>query len=258
MSPGPGPNSESLSTEAEGFRHWVQDRENFPDTCDGGDPGSPNTPSIWVFGLEPGWPSAVADIPWRHDGARSAALEQYKIELQLTWRFNCQVFKLLAALNRRPPAAFREFAQNVRPFERGSMGYFKGNLFPIPCNRLATWDKSRQATTGFVKKDEYQNWMRETRLPILRHWIEKCKPKIFICSGIGHVADFMGLTDAYPPWSPHIFQVNGHTKKIYFSDSGTVPTIVVPHLSGGPNGLNSDESIEIAASYIRRMLPSVF
>lgn len=25
------------------------------DGCDGGDPGTPSDPSIWVFGLEPGW-----------------------------------------------------------------------------------------------------------------------------------------------------------------------------------------------------------
>ncbi|HEX6785096.1 MAG TPA: hypothetical protein VF098_10650 [Sphingomicrobium sp.] len=246
-----------ISTAASAFRARMADRSNFPETCDGGDCGSPSQRSIWLLGLEPGW--SVQDQIEDQAGTERSDEEfaNYSVELQQTMPFNRNAFKLLAALKGHPPEDYREFACRYRPFERGSGGYFKGNLFPVPCNNLGEWGDQDRRATGFDDKAAYQQWMRATRFPIVASWIAECLPRLIICTGLTHVADYLAVT-ATPCAPPaHLFQVNGHTKRVHVGSSGLVPVALIPHLSGGPNGLNSVEAIAGAAAYIRRTLTDV-
>lgn len=97
--------------------------------CDGGDIGSPERRAIWLCGIEWG-------------GARTA--EQLQDEMQcdepcpprgygdasenLTYIFNRQVMKILAAIHGRPVSEYRDFCQQAKPFTQGSSGYFKGGF----------------------------------------------------------------------------------------------------------------------------------
>ncbi len=245
-----------ISGVAQAFRRRVEDEARFLETCDGGDPGTPDHPSIWVLGIEPGWSLADSVAAEQEDIERDRHRDQYSIELQLRWPYNRNAFKLLAALDGTPVEDYAPFAERARPFERGSTGYFKGNLFPEPFNKVGSWDNEAIKKTGFATKSEYREWHRIVRFSVMRTWIEKCKPKLVIGTGLTHLHDFMAITgtDDAPP-ARH-FEVNGHSKRLHVATSGAVPVAVVPHLSGGSYGLNSDEATRIAASLILTALKS--
>ncbi|MCC4293270.1 hypothetical protein [Brevundimonas aurantiaca] len=240
-----------LSATALNFRRRIEDEACFPETCDGGDPGTPDRPSTWLLGIEPGW-SLADSISAENEGEnRDKALAHYGIELQLGWPYNRNAFKLFAAINGLPVEDYVRFAEHARPFERGSNGYFKGNLFPEPFNKVGSWDDKAACATGFATKTDYQEWQRSVRFGVMRKWIAKCKPKIVIGTGLTHLHDFLAITGTEKTPTPQHFEVNGHSKKVYIATCGIVPVAVVPHLSGGPHGLNSDEAIRISAGLIR-------
>ena len=122
--------AERISIHAHQFQDWAKNPDSFLESCDGGDHGSPANPSIWVLGIEPGW--SLTDQKNEANGQKISpeTLAEYSIELQLGWRYNVAAFKLLAAMDGRPPTEYFAFAQEKRPFERGCSGFFKGNLFP--------------------------------------------------------------------------------------------------------------------------------
>jgi hypothetical protein len=246
-----------VSATASSFRARMADQTNFPETCDGGDPGSQAARSIWLLGLEPGW--SIQDKLNEEAGNATPDDEhtEYSVELQQKWPFNRNAFKLLAALKGESPHNYKDFAFRERPFQRGSKGYFKGNLFPVPCNNMGAWGDDDRRATGFAEKSLYQHWMRATRFPIVKAWIEKCCPKLIICTGLTHMNDFLTVTDTPNRPEPHFIRVNGHTKRVDVASNGTVPVAVIPHLSGGTHSLNSLQAISEAAAYIRHALPDV-
>lgn len=152
---------------------------------DGGSPGSAGSPSIWLFGLEPGSP--VAPQPDEDQVA------EYSVATQLRWPYNVAAFKLLTAIAGEELEKFEIFAHERRIFERDSPGYFKGNLFPYPCYSLETWSEDARRVTGFSSKNEYKKWCREHRYAVIRDWLAECKPRIFIGVGISHRKDFASV-----------------------------------------------------------------
>jgi hypothetical protein len=85
-------------------------------------------------------------------------------------------------------------------------------------------------------------------------WIEKCKPRLVLCIGLRGMADFLYVTRTPSVPKPHVYEINGHAKRIFVATDGVAPVAVVPHLSGGTNGLNSNAAIAEAARYIRERL----
>lgn len=243
-----------MSADAREFRDWAGNPDRFVESCDGGDLGSSTNPSIWLMGIEPGWSLADQAKEANGDGMSLEALAEYSVELQLGWPFNVGAFKLLAALDGKSPQNYLAFACEKRPFERGSLGYFKGNLFPEAFYNIPSWGDEAVRTTGFSSKAEYQVWMREVRFPILTTWIEKCRPKLIIGLGLTHVADFLTMVQCLEKPDEHSFEVNEHKKRMFTTRSGLVPLAILPHLTGGANGLNSDESKVLAAKHIRSQL----
>lgn len=218
------------------------------DGCEGGDPGSATTPSIWLFGVEPGWSKFDQD---NTDAIVNPMDDGYSIETQLQWPYNRNAFKLLAAINGIPVSQYREFASMHQPFTQGSKGYFKGNLYPYACNNLADWPQDAAEETGLASKAEYQKWCTEHRWPAVKNWVDEHQPKLFI--GVGNtfrdqfsLSVFGGSVEL----ECHEVAVNGYSKKIYFGQSDGRKLVVIPHLSGGSNGLNSDEAIEKAGALI--------
>ena len=245
-----------LSEAAQEFRRRVEDEARFLETCEGGDPGTPDRPSIWLLGIEPGWSLTDGAAAEQQDAQRDEQLEKYSIELQLTWPYNRKAFKLLAALEGLSTDEHVRFAESARPFERGSKGYFKANLFPEPFNNVGSWGEAATEATGFASKAEYQNWQRSARFSVMRAWIEKCRPKLIIGTGLTHLDDFLAITATTEIPAAHRFEVNGHSKRLHVATSGIVPVAIVPHLTGGSHGLNSDEATRVAASYILERLKS--
>lgn len=216
------------------------------DGYDSGDPGSPGSPSVWLFGIEPGWSKAdqvktvVGEMP-----------KDYSLSTQLQWRYNQNAFKLLAAMNGYSVEQFREFAEKTQPFVRGSLGYFKANLYSYACHAVDEWHEYAAKETGFSDKKSYLQWCQENRLPEIKKWIDKCQPKLFIGVGNTHRDRFsLAAFGRVVNFGVHQFAVNNHGKKIYYFSAGSIKLAVIPHLSGGRNGLNSDESLQRAGSFI--------
>lgn len=243
-----------LSNAALEFRSGIENQADFLSTCDGGDPGSKEKPSIWLLGIEPGWSlgdQAAAEVS---DAELDEQLTAYSVDLQLKWPFNRNAFKLLAAIDGGSPNDYLQFAKCAQPFASGSTGYLKGNLFPVPFNKVSAWDEAATEMTGFSTKDEYQAWVRAVRFPILKGWINQCRPRLLIGSGISHLTDFLEVTGANETPQAFQFEINGHTKRLFISKSGVVPLVVIPHLSNGIHSLNSNESIARTAEIIRSEL----
>ena len=243
-----------LSTAAVEFRLRVSDPDRFLETCEGGDLGTPENPSIWLLGIEPGWSIADAAAEAQNTPQRDAEHERYSVELQLGWPYNVKAFKLLAGIAGQATSDYLAFATAARPFERGCTGYLKANLFSEPFNNIAEWDQAATELTGFASKPEYQDWLRQERFAVLREMIAKHRPKVVIGTGLTYLHDFMNITGTTQEPEAQRFEVNGHSKRMHISTSGTVPLAVLPHFTGGSHGLNSEESVRIAAEAIRKML----
>lgn len=239
------------NTHANSFRSRIEDEDCFVSTCEGGDPGAPGRRSVWLLGIEPGWSLSDDKADHEEDVERDRRLAAYAVELQLEWPFNRNAFKLLSALEGDAPEDYRDFALRVRPFERGSDGYFKANLFPEPCNNVGEWDAGSVSKTGFPTKDEYRTWLRKSRFRVMKAWIERCRPRLVIGTGLTHLSDFFAITGTREIPPAHTFTVNGHPKRMYVATSGLVPVVVVPHLTGGAHSLNSNAAIGLAAAQIR-------
>lgn len=236
------------------FRDRVENPDRFLETCEGGDIGTPDKPSIWIIGQEPGWSKANE----RADGLSDAAGEAYRakvaiysVELQLTWPYNRAIFQILAALNGGNVRDFEKFAMQARPFEKGSSGYFKGNLFPEPFNKIGNWDDEARSKTGFSTKEEYRKWIRGVRFPIFKSRVEAHRPKLLIGVGLQNLDDFLEVAQSDQSADEHTFEVNGHSKRLYLTRRGIVPLAVLPHVSSGAHGLNSHRSREVAAELIK-------
>ena len=160
----------------------------------------------------------------------------------------------MAAVEEGSPDEYREFAHRAQPFALNSKGYLKGNLFPVPFNNVGAWDEAATEMTGFTTKDEYQSWVRAVRFPILKDWIERCRPRLLIGSGISHLTDFLTIAGADEAPDAFRFEVNGHSKRVFIGKNGLVPIAIVPHLSGGIHSLNSNQSITQTAAIIRSEL----
>ncbi|WP_312812001.1 hypothetical protein [Brevundimonas sp.] len=238
-----------LSPAAREFREQAKDTERFLETCEGGDPGSPEEPSIWFLGIEPGWNKEQQATENQPTSPTKALMDTYNIEAQLKFQYNQKAFKLLAAIQGRNPEDYVDFALSERPFEKGAKGYFKANLFPEPFYDVATWEEA----AGFKTKEEYRQWMREHRFKVMKHWIEKCRPRMVIGTSYSHLHDYMSITGTLVEPQPLHFEVNGRPKRMYASTDGIVPLFVTPHLIG-ESGLNSYESKKIVASVIRKTL----
>ena len=210
-----------------------------------------------MFGLEPGWSKKDENDEKNGGGTTKLELESYSTALQMKWPFNRNAFKLLAAMNGREISDYKSFAEEQHIFERGSQEYLKGNLHPLAFRQVEDWDRTASSSTGFLDKESYRLWIKENRFPVITEWIERCRPKLFIGVGNSHRKEFMTVTRS-PSYEERKFPINGFTKKMYLTKSGLVPLAVIPHLSRGKNGLNSDEAIQKTADKIRDYFWNIF
>lgn len=209
--------------------------------------GTPEQPSIWMFGIEHG--AAGCAIP-----GPELPNSRYPVEQHLTYKYNRTAFKLLAAIEGKTVNGYRDFADEKQPFVRGVPGYFKGNLYPFACSDVNNWPDDAAKETGTTDKKEYQEWCRMSRLPTLHQWVDEYRPRLFIGVGISCRAEFsravFGLKATF---IEHAFIVNGHRKRAFSHTERGRTLVVVSHFSGA-NGLNSDESIQMAGGLIADLL----
>lgn len=220
------------------------------DGCDGGDPGSPTTPTIWIFGIEHGTYRSPAAI----ESSQNQSDDGYAIQTQLRYRYNQQAFKLLAVMNGLLLEDYRLFAEKNQPFVQGSKGYFKGNLYPYACRSVSEWPAEAEAETGMTKA-EYRQWCGQHHIPVIKQWIDKYQPRVLIGVGNSNRLDFsQAVFGKSVHFETYQFAVEKQIKKVFHAKVEGSRLVVIPHLSGSPNGLNSDESVRLAGAFIAEFI----
>lgn len=161
--------------------------------CDGGDIGSPSKPATWVCGIEWGGAHTPDQLSGLVNNPRRTPLEGYADwQHNLSFRFNWQVMKILSAINGGLVSDYKNYAEKIRPFTRGSFGFFKLNLFPMGFRHTSEkhWKQFHASISGFDSKKDYLSWCRDHRIPMIESWSEKYRPKLVICLGKTFIEDF--------------------------------------------------------------------
>jgi len=225
--------------------------------CDGGDIGSPVTPSIWFCGIEWGGGHKndkdelmrIFSVP---DNTLPNGYSDYYDEQKrfiigwtenLTYRFNRQAMKLLSAFNGLSVSEYKQFAEQIKPFSEGSKGYFKMNIYPLSFKNTSHkhWKEGFSEATGFETKSEYKLWIQKNRFPVMKSWVEQHKPKVIICTGITYLDDFKSaFADNDMQFNHEV--IEGRDLIWGKKHDGSV-IFIVPFMSN-PNGLTRDVAIQ--------------
>lgn len=164
--------------------------------CDGGDIGSSQSRSIWFCGIE--WGGGHHS----EETELTQTIFSENVELpsngysnwkeNISYIFNWQAMKLLAAINGRNVSEYKEFAESVRPFVEGESGYFKMNLYPLAFKNTShsLWLGGFAKATGFNTKQDYLSWIKFNRFPLISTWVEKYNPKLVICVGKSYLDEY--------------------------------------------------------------------
>lgn len=225
------------------------------DGCDSDNPGSPECPAVWLFGIEHG--QELEDA--RNTLEVPSVDDSYSIKTQLGPRygFNKKAFKLLAAMKGYPVETYREFANDQQPFVRGRNGdiknnhlYFKGNLYPYACKNVGEWSDIVKKEIGIADKEEYRQWCRDHRLPAIMQWVDRYQPKIFIGVGITCRDEFsLAVFGKVVDFKKEIITDKKIDRPIFYFSEESKKLVVVPHFSGR-YGLRSDVLLQEAGKFI--------
>ncbi len=211
--------------------------------CEGGDPGEPGRPSVWLFGIQPS-KSGVSEEP------SGSAATSYASDLQKTGTYNRNASTLLAAIHGYQVEDYLAFAKKHQPFLEGSRGFFKGNLFPFPCETLKEWEVVEQQATGFASKHRYLRWCRSHRLPVVQAWADMHRPDLVICAGLSHLDDFAQVFLAQRSAGLTRHDYGRHKKALFHRTLNGRLVVAMEHLSGA---CPSDQELQEVGEYIARL-----
>lgn len=235
------------------FEMWAK---NFSG-CDGGNIGDKFNRGIWFCGIEWGGgfndKSVIElnkifeeeiDIPPR-------GYEDWKDNL--AYIYNWQAMKLLAVINGFDLKDYKKFAEETKPFTNGSKAnYFKMNIYPLPFKNTnrSLWNNKYFETTGFSNKQEYIDWIKLYRFPIIREWVKTYLPKLIICTGITYKSDFFkafGDNNIEPTTE----LIDNH-QLIYGFNEEKALVVVIPFMVNR-YGLIKNTSIQKVGEHIRNL-----
>lgn len=212
--------------------------------CDGGDIGSPESRSIWICGLEWGGGHSVENLLNEIQTDVSRPSPGYgDWQHQIGFPFNLKTFKLLAAIEGAPVAHYRTFAEQRKPFVRGSHGYFKMNLHPIGFKNVDPrhWQESFSSITGCDDKLEYLAWCRSHRYPEIQKWVSTYDPKLIICFGKTNVSDFVkAFLDENAELKHEVIE----ERSLSWARTGNDTIVAITHHPIGRWGLNKDVMLQ--------------
>lgn len=226
--------------------------------CDGGDIGSPQNKSIWFCGIEwgGGHPEdghELREIFSEKVGLPSEGHKDWKHNL--AYPFNRQALKLLTSINGSNVSGYKEFAETYRPFNNGAKGYFKANLFPLAFKNTSHefWKDGFAKATGINNKQNYLEWIKKNRFPIMKTWVETHCPKLIVCVGKSYLAEYaLAFADDGLTFNSEL--IDDHDLNWAVNKNGTIVT-VIPFMINR-YGLTKNESIQKFGDRIRELLAS--
>jgi hypothetical protein len=233
--------------------------------CDGGDVGSLQHRSIWFCGIEWGGGQSSneeelratcfsQDVELPDDGYTSDG-DSPAWKHCIGYRFNWQAMKLLTAINGGKVSAYKQFAEEIKPFTSGAVGYFKMNLYPLSFKDTDhnRWENGFAQATGLANKFEYLEWIRVHRFPVMKSWVDTYSPRLILCTGISasYPSDFhSAFVDNGLEYTCEI--IEGQELKWAVNQNGTL-VVVIPFMSNR-NGLTKDASVQLYGERIRTLL----
>ena len=210
-----------------------------------GRPG-PKYRSIWCFGFAFGKSDPIEQENKYGNG--------YPIEQQIQWGFNVGLFKLLAAIHGENIENYEAFAREKKTFVKGTSGFFKGNLYPCYFKDIQLYFKQEPQRIGLPNRKAYYNWCDKKRLPVIRKWVEKYKPGIFIGIGITQKERFStAVFGEAVKLCEKKFSIEKHSRKIFYRTEGWKKLVVMPHFAYGHC---PDDLIKAAGSFIAEIMDS--
>ena len=232
------------------FKEWCAGYSG----CDGGDLGSPESPSVWVCGIEWGGghtpESLLSNIT---EDVRTPPQGYDNWQDNLSYIFNWQTMKLLSAIDGGRVRDYKEFAERVMPFVRGGRGYFKMNLHPIGFKDTShgRWLEEFSGITGFATKSDYLAWSTDYRLPKIRKWAENSKPKLILCLGKTYLPQF---TRAFLDDDSIVNQETIEGKEMFWGENRQGSLVVVIPFMVNRNGLTRNIAIQSFGEKIKDLL----
>lgn len=231
--------------------------------CDGGDIGSLQSKSIWFCGIEWGG----GDSSDEHELCNTIFSENVELpaegyasddllpgwKVNLSYIFNWQATKLLAAINGGCVSAYKEFAETNQPFTKGAEGYFKMNLYPLAFKNTSheLWNSGFAKATGLDNKQDYLAWIRTNRFPVMKTWVETYSPTLIVCVGKSYLTDYkLAFADDGLAFKCEV--IDDRELNWVVNKNGTI-VVVVPFMVN-PNGLTRDVSIQKFGDRIRELL----
>lgn|SRR5574337_5589 len=222
--------------------------------CDGGDLGSPESPSVWVCGIEWGGghtpKSLLSNIS---EDVRTPPQGYDSWQDNLSYIFNWQTMKLLSAIDGGRVKDYKEFSERVMPFVRGGCGYFKMNLHPIGFKDTShgRWLEEFASITGFAGKSDYLAWSTDYRLQKIRKWAEDSKPKLVLCLGKTYLAQFKR---AFLDDDSIVNQEAIEGKEMFWGENLQGSLVVVIPFMVNRNGLTRNVAIQSFGERIKDLL----
>jgi hypothetical protein len=230
--------------------------------CDGGDIGSPQSKSIWFCGIEWGGGHPDDELELRDiftEDVGKPAVGYIDDDGVPAWRanlayiFNWQAMKLFAAIHGQQVSTYKSFAEEVKPFVKNERGYYKLNLYPLAFRNTShqLWQDGFAKATGFERKQEYIDWIRSHRFPIMKSWTQSYAPKLIICAGITYSSDFrMAFVDEGLDFNRETH--DDRELQWVVNKNGT--TVVVIPFMVNRNGLTRNVSIQKFGDRIREII----
>lgn len=224
--------------------------------CDGGDFGDPEARSTWVCGIEWGGGHTAESLLLNIDeDVTTPPLGYDNWQYNLSYIFNWQTMKLLSAIDGYSVKDYKEFSQRIMPFVIGAHGYFKMNLYPIGFRDTShsRWHSMFSEITGFDTKTDYLEWCSENRLPQIRKWAEKSKPKLILCLGKTYLHQFKR---AFLEEDSLINQEIIEGKEMFWSVNLQGSLVVIIPFMVNRNGLTRNVAIQNFGERISNLLTS--
>ena len=225
--------------------------------------GGNQSAKIWICGIEYGGevdkPEDIGELtPITRDGIR-AWDEKFKGEawwaMRGKWVYHGRISKLMLYMMQDVMAKavdvtsfWKSYRDNFLYAEDGNE--FKLNLFPFSCPNEHAWGQC-----GFDKKSNYLVFCRngengESRFGKLHSLCKELKPKVIIATGKTYCEDFQKAFGFEGDMKSCSLEVEGPQRNfLYKKDEGGTALVVLPFPTG-PQGLNKDAHLKVAARQI--------
>ena len=248
------------------FEKWATGHSG----CDGGDIGFVERPSIWFCGIE--WGGGKPDDQDEH-AYESKLLETLQLDVSapaigyvndngepnwtenLAYIFNWQAMKLLTAISGGQFSDYKKFAESEQPFVKGRKGYYKMNLYPLAFKNTShhLWQGGVAKVTGFENKQDYKDWVRRCRFPVMKTWVELYVPALIVCTGITYSDEFKhAFVDDGKEFKRKA--IDGKDLYWWINKNGTV-IVNIPFMVNR-NGLTRNVLIQKFGEWIRALISS--